>query len=112
MLMQRKVKPVIPEKVEVITFLDFIKYGIENGTSGTNGFPWSFTWNTHAISHENNECYLINISNSDNARKLRFTPNHVLVAYGDKGEFVMYTIAELLESFELVPFNNPVSAGS
>lgn len=45
--------------VEAITFDDLVQHGIEAGANIVNGMPWSFVYNDHAITHENDDCYLI-----------------------------------------------------
>lgn len=49
-------KPVV---IEAITFQELVEYGIENGGNVVNGMPWSFEYKGHAITQENEECYLI-----------------------------------------------------
>jgi len=51
-----KKKPVI---IEAITFEEFIKYGKNNGANIVKGMPWSFDYNGHHVTHENDERYLI-----------------------------------------------------
>ena len=45
--------------IEAITFDELVEYGRNNGANIVNGMPWSFKYNGHAITHENDECYLI-----------------------------------------------------
>lgn len=49
-------KPVV---VEAITFDELVEYGKANSGNIVNGMPWSFSYNGHPITHENDECYLI-----------------------------------------------------
>jgi hypothetical protein len=49
-------KPVV---IEAIMFDDLVQYGIDNGANVVNGMPWSFSYNGHPITHENDNCYLI-----------------------------------------------------
>lgn len=49
-------KPVV---IEAITFEELVEYGREHGANIVNGMPWSFEYNGHAITHENDDCYLI-----------------------------------------------------
>lgn len=55
-----KKKPVV---IEAITFEEFVQYGLNNlaGTRAiiTNGMPWSFEYNGHPVTHENDDCYLV-----------------------------------------------------
>lgn len=49
-------KPVV---IEAITFAELVEYGRNNGANIVNGMPWSFEYNGHPITHENDSCYLI-----------------------------------------------------
>ena len=49
-------KPVV---VEAITFEELVEYGKAHNANIINGMPWSFEYNGHPITHENDECYLI-----------------------------------------------------
>lgn len=50
-------KPVV---IEAITFDELVAYGLAHGTGlVVNGMPWSFDYNGHPITHENDDCYLI-----------------------------------------------------
>lgn len=49
-------KPVV---IEAITFDEFVEYGKTVGASIVNGMPWSFNYEGHPVTHENDECYLI-----------------------------------------------------
>lgn len=53
-----KKKPVV---IEAITWDEFIEHGkSEVGKENiTNEMPWSFDYGGHAVTHENDECYLI-----------------------------------------------------
>ena len=42
-----------------ISFDELIKHGFENGANVVNGLPWSWKINGKAITHENDNCYLI-----------------------------------------------------
>jgi hypothetical protein len=54
--MKFRKKPVV---VDAITFEDLVKHGIAAGGNIVNDMPWSFSFNGHAITHENDDCYLI-----------------------------------------------------
>ena len=71
-----------PVTISIITFEDFVEYGRKNG-SGTNaeGYPLSFTYENHAITHETNVHYVIPTLEGH----LSFTPNDVLIK-GVQGE--------------------------
>ncbi len=49
-------KPVV---IEAITFEELVSHGIAAGGNIVNGMPWSFSYEGHAITHENDDCYLI-----------------------------------------------------
>lgn len=47
---------------KLITFDEVVKHGLENGANVVNGIPWSWKINGKTITHENDECYLIEVS--------------------------------------------------
>ena len=53
---QFRKKPVV---ITAITFDQLVAHGIATGGNVVNGMPWSFTYAGHAITHENDDCYLI-----------------------------------------------------
>ncbi len=70
-----------PVEIEAITFDEFIQYGINSGANIVNGMPWSFHYNGHPVTHENDKCYLIpTLEGTHN-----FTPDDMLIT-GVKGE--------------------------
>jgi len=71
-------KPVV---IEAITFDELVKHGLENGANVVNDMPWSWDYNGHEISHENDECYLIPTLEGT----MKMTPNDLLIT-GVKGE--------------------------
>lgn len=56
--MKFRKKPVV---IEAITFDELVAHGLANchASGVVNGMPWSFTYAGHAITHENDNCYLI-----------------------------------------------------
>lgn len=71
-------KPVV---IEAITFDELVKHGLENGANVNNGMPWSWNYNGHPITHENDQCYLIpTLEGTHN-----MTPADMLIT-GVKGE--------------------------
>jgi len=67
-----KKKPVI---IEAITFEEFVEYGKNNGANIVNGMPWSFNYNGHPVTHENDKRYLIpTLEGTHN-----FTPQDMLI---------------------------------
>lgn len=72
-------KPVV---IEAITFDELIEHGKgQPGASIVDGMPWSFDYNGHAITHENDKCYLIPTLEG----AMKFTPDDMLIT-GVKGE--------------------------
>jgi hypothetical protein len=54
--MKYRKRPVI---IEAITFDELVAHGIASGGNVVNGMPWSFDYQGHPITHENDDCYLI-----------------------------------------------------
>lgn len=48
-----------PVVIEAITFDELVEYGKTHGANIVEGMPWSFTYQGHPITHENDHCYLI-----------------------------------------------------
>jgi len=44
-----------------ITFDDLVEHGRSQGVPlyGTREMPWSFTYEGHPVTHENDDCYLV-----------------------------------------------------
>jgi len=77
--MKFKKKPVV---IEAITFDELVAYGKANcGPHLHNGMPWSFDYQGHPITHENDQCYLIPTLEGT----MKFTPGDMLIT-GVKGE--------------------------
>lgn len=88
-------KPVV---IEAITFQEFIEYGRSNGANIVGGMPWSFNYNGHQVTHENDECYLIpTLEGTHN-----FTPLDMLIT-GVKGEIYPCKIDIFEKTYEAVP---------
>jgi len=49
-------KPVV---IEAVTFDELVEHGRRFGANIVNGMPWSFDYQGHAITHENDDCYVI-----------------------------------------------------
>jgi len=54
--MKYRKKPVV---IEAITFDELVRHGIDSGGNIVRGMPWSFQYQGHPITHENDDCYLI-----------------------------------------------------
>lgn len=67
--------------IEAITFEEFVEYGKNNTTNIVRGMPWSFSYNGHPVTHEDDKCYLILILEGI----LKFTPQDMLIT-GVNGE--------------------------
>lgn len=76
--MKYRKKPVV---IDAMTFEEVVEYGRNNGANIVNGMPWSFQINGHAITHENDQCYLINTLEGTH----NFRPEDMLII-GIKGE--------------------------
>jgi acyl carrier protein len=90
--MKYRKKPVV---IEAITFDEFIEYGKNNGANIVNGMPWSFKYNGHPVTHENNECYLIPTLEGTH----HFTPQDMLIT-GVKGEIYPCKIDIFVATYE------------
>jgi hypothetical protein len=71
-------KPVL---VETITFDELVQHGRDNGANIVSGMPWSFQYKGCAVSHENDERYLINAPFGDFHRSLDVRPCDMVVTY-------------------------------
>jgi len=71
-------KPVV---IEAMTFDEVVAHGKATSGNIVNGMPWSFDINGHAISHENDECYIITTLEGTH----HMTPADMLII-GVKGE--------------------------
>lgn len=87
-------KPVI---IEAITFDEFVEYGRNNGANIVKGMPWSFKYNGHGVTHENDECYLIPTLEG----VYNFTPKDMLIT-GVSGEIYPCKIDIFELTYELV----------
>jgi hypothetical protein len=76
--MKFRKKPVV---IEALTFDELVEYGKENGANIVNGMPWSFSYNGRAITHENDDCYLIDTLEGT----MRFSRGDMMIV-GVKGE--------------------------
>lgn len=83
-------KPVI---IDVVTFEEFVEFAKENSESP----HWSFDCNGYAVTHENDECYLIQTLEGT----MRFTPEDVLIT-GVEGEIYPCKIDIFKKTYEPV----------
>lgn len=47
------------ELLKQITFDELVEHGLNNGANIVNGMPWSWKINGKTITHENDQCYII-----------------------------------------------------
>lgn len=83
--------------IEAITFSEFIEFGKNNGANIVNGMPWSFKYNGHPVTHENDECYLIQTLEGTH----NFTPSDMLIT-GVNGEIYPFKIDIFEATYEPV----------
>lgn len=60
-----------------ITFDELVKHGLENGANVNNGMPWSWKINGKSVTHENDNCYIIETLDGNK----RFEKPDKLIAY-------------------------------
>lgn len=65
--------------MEIITFENFVKYGLMVSDNIRDGVPWSFTFNGHPVTHENDNLYLITLPDG---QTLRFEKSKALFVKG------------------------------
>lgn len=70
--MKYRKKPVI---IEAITFEELIEYGKAHSNNIVNGMPWSFEYEGHLVTHENDKCYLVPTLEGIHY----FTPDDILI---------------------------------
>jgi hypothetical protein len=58
---------------KAFSFDDLVEYGKASGAPLVNGMPWSFSFEGHPVTHENDQCYLVGTNGE------RFTPDCVMV---------------------------------
>lgn len=66
---------------KVVSFDALVEHGKASGAPLYNGMPWSFTFEGHPVTHENDQCYLIGTEGE------RFTPDAFMVI-APSGKFV------------------------
>lgn len=86
-----------PVEIEAITFDELVEYGRNNGANIVNDIPWSFNYNGHPVTHENDRCYLIPTPEGT----MRFTPEDMLIT-GVKGEIYPCKIAIFEQTYDKV----------
>jgi hypothetical protein len=93
--MKFRKKPVV---IEAITFDELVEYGRKNGDANiVNGMPWSFDYNGHPITHEDDNCYLIPTLEGT----MRFERGDMLIS-GVKGEIYPCKLDIFKATYEVV----------
>jgi len=60
-----------------INFDELVKHGTENGANIVNNMPWSWKVNGKSITHENDNCYIVETIEGDQ----HFKRGEYLIAY-------------------------------
>lgn len=85
--------------MQSIDFDGLVAFGIANGGNVVEGMPWSFTYEGAAVTHENNDCYIV--CPRDTTRHLRLCRGDYLVKTDDGGLHVLQPHQlRVLEEFE------------
>lgn len=84
--------------VEAITFDELVAHGREHAESMVDGVPWSFQYQGHPITHENDDCYLVPTL----AGHLRFERGDMLIT-GERGNLIPCHTTAFEEMYERVP---------
>lgn len=87
-----------PLTVEAVTFSELVAYGKANGANIVNGMPWSFSYNGHPITHENDGCYIISPTKGPH----NFTPGDMLITE-PTGAFYSMPSAAFQAAFDPAP---------
>lgn len=86
-----------PVEIEAITFDELVSHGLKNGANVVDKMPWSWSYNGHPITHENDECYLIPTLEG----VMKMTPNDMLIT-GVQGEIYPCKKDIFEQTYELV----------
>lgn len=87
-------KPIV---IEAVTFDEFVEYGRNvQGAHIVNGMPWSFSYNGHPITNENDKRYLIPTLEGI----MNFTPEDMLIT-GVNGEIYPCKLDIFEKTYEL-----------
>lgn len=71
---------------KIISFNELVEHGIKNGANTVKGMPWSWKINGKNITHENDDCYVIETMDKGLKKMWR---GEFLCAYED-GLVIMY----------------------
>lgn len=89
--------------IEAINFDELVQHGIDNGGNIVNGMPWSFKYQGHAITHENDDCYLVPCSNGGS---LKFLRGEMLVTCSD-GQLFPMSMSSFTINYARAPVSKP-----
>jgi hypothetical protein len=90
-IMKIRPKPKPLPDLEAITFEELVEHGKSTGAPVINGMPWSFHYKNTAVTHENDDCYIVGGEH--------FRRGDMLVSEGD-GQPVPFSRAEFDEEYE------------
>lgn len=96
-----------PVVIEAITFAELVQHGRDNGANIVGGMPWSFKYNGHPITHENDQCYIV----PTNSGSARFTPDDMLITQID-GEIYPCRLSLFAETYEPVLHDSDCSTNN
>jgi hypothetical protein len=65
------------------TFDEFVHYGVHHGGNVVNGMPWSFRFYGYAVTHENDNCYLIMCYQQGVSNDIAFERGDILIVEND-----------------------------
>lgn len=83
-----------PPLIDAIGFEDLVAHGIAQGVPLIDGMPWSFDYQGHHVTHENNNCYLIGACRLERGQFLVTGPGELTRALWP---------VELHENYDTVP---------
>ena len=87
----------LPVEIEAITFDELVEYGKIHGGNIVNDMPWSFNYAGPPITHENDDCYLIQTSSGI----VKFNRGDMLIT-GVNGEIYPCKLDILKKTYEKI----------
>jgi hypothetical protein len=75
--------------IKTYTFEEFVEYGKVNGGNIVNDMPWSFEFHRCAVTHENDDLYLI--SRSGVNETLQFKRGDIIACSSNGYNVLVYT---------------------
>lgn len=85
------------EVLKVVSFAEFLGYGVLSKAPLINGMPWSFDWNGFSVTHENDLLYIL----SRQDERIVFPITSVLLC-SIYGKVTVQPINELFEQYEVL----------